>query len=356
MSFDNQVDYSVNRFWLPFLPTTHLIMHLQTLLKWVNPQDITVLGLDVAKAKIDICFLSSNQTLSYQIQNHSQAISQFSRELKQYWVNPNIPFVLESRGSYHLLLATTLKNDGWDVKEINPIITHQYIKHTVRGTKTDTTDAQLLAKIGIIEGKNLKSFDRDLNTIKLRMLISFLAHLETLIQQSKASLSSVEKWLASLGLQATQELKLMREAIMNLEKRARGLEKEIVAVPLNKEAEEKIICLDSITGISPLTAKVAYALFAHNTFNSKRAMLAYVGLDPKLKQSGTKHWALRISKRGNPYMRKRLFQASFCSLQHSPYFKSIYEKHIQKGKHHFITFWRFSSGVSRFFIQPTFRS
>gem|GEM_PF-2881553 len=115
-------------------------------------------------------------------------------------MNATIPFVLESTEGFHLLLATLLKNDGWNVKEINPIITHQYIKHTVRGTKTDTTDAQLLAKIGLIEGDNLKSFDRDLNIIKLRMLISFLAHLETLTQQSKASFNALEKGLATLRL------------------------------------------------------------------------------------------------------------------------------------------------------------
>ncbi len=311
-------------------------MTLKASFKWVNPQDINVLGLDVAKAKIDICFLGSNHSQFYQIANNSQAISKFSQELKTLGLNATIPFVLESTGSFHLLLATLLKNDGWNVKEINPIITHQYIKHTVRGTKTDTTDAQLLAKIGLIEGDNLKSFDRDLNIIKLRMFISFLAHLETLIQQSKASFNALEKGLTTLGLWKSQELEKMKETIKILEQRAKGLEKEILNIQLSPEAQKQVDCLDSIVGISPFTAKVAYALFAHNTFSSKRAMLAYVGLDPKLKQSGTKTWALRISKRGHPYMRKRLFQSAFCSLQHSPYFKSIYDKHIQRWKHHFI--------------------
>jgi len=80
----------------------------------------------------------------------------------------------------------------------------------------------------------------------------------------------------------------MKEAIKILEQRAKGLEKEILNIQLSPEAQKQVDCLDSIVGISPFTAKVAYALFAHNTFSSKRAMLAYVGLDPKLKQSGTK--------------------------------------------------------------------
>jgi transposase len=37
------------------------------------------------------------------------------------------------------------------VKEINPIITKQYTNNSVRGTKTDKTDAEILAKIGVIE-------------------------------------------------------------------------------------------------------------------------------------------------------------------------------------------------------------
>gem|GEM_PF-2845405 len=80
----------------------------------------------------------------------------------------------------------------------------------------------------------------------------------------------------------------MKEVIKVLEQRAKGLEREILDIQLSPEAQEQVNYFDSIVGISPFTAKVAYALFAHNTFSSKRAMLAYVGLDPRLRQSGTK--------------------------------------------------------------------
>lgn len=214
-------------------------MTLKKSLKWVNPQDISALGLDVAKAKIDICFLSKNQTISYQIANNSQAISCFSKELKIIGLTTNVPFVLESTGNYHLLLAKLLNEDNWNVKEINPIITHQYIKHTVRWTKTDTTDAKLLAKIWLIEGENLKSFDRNLSIINMRMLISYLAHLEKTIQKTKTSFSTVKKWLETLWLSMGYELAKMQDVIKMLEERAEWIKQEILAIPLAEEEQEK---------------------------------------------------------------------------------------------------------------------
>lgn len=43
------------------------MMTLKKSLKWINPQDISALELDVAKAKVDVCYLSKSQAISYQI-------------------------------------------------------------------------------------------------------------------------------------------------------------------------------------------------------------------------------------------------------------------------------------------------
>jgi transposase len=98
-------------------------------------------------------------------------------------------------------------------------------------------------------------------------------------------LKSLKEGLATLGLGEVSTIEKIEETIKDLEKNAKELQKEMLSIKLSPEEQEKIDCLDSIVGITPVMARICYANFAHNDFDSKRAMLAYVGLDPKLKQS-----------------------------------------------------------------------
>lgn len=75
----------------------------------------------------------------------------------------------------------------------------------------------MLTKTWLIEGEN----DRSLNIINMRMLISYLAHLEKTIQQTKASFSTIKKWLETLLVSIGHELTKMQNVIKKmLEERA----------------------------------------------------------------------------------------------------------------------------------------
>ncbi len=41
-----------------------------------------------------------------------------------------------------------------------------------------------------------------------------------------------------------------------------------------------------------------------------------------------------MSKRGSPYLRKAIFQASLIASNHDPVFKAYYQKKRSEGKHH----------------------
>jgi transposase len=55
-----------------------------------------------------------------------------------------------------------------------------------------------------------------------------------------------------------------------------------------QEDNEAVERLESIIGVSKYMAVVFYVEFANKKFHSKEAMYAFVGCDPKLKQSGEK--------------------------------------------------------------------
>jgi transposase len=65
-------------------------------------------------------------------------------------------------------------------------------------------------------------------------------------------------------------------------------------------------------------------------------MYAFVGCDPKLKQSGEKMVGVRMSKRWNAYTRKKLYQCAYCSKLHCTELKQIYDKAKERGKHRLI--------------------
>lgn len=305
----------------------------------VNLNSIEAIGLDVAKEKIDICLLDSWQPIFYRISNNSQAISQFSKELSLWGLKREIPMVLESTGIYHLELALIMHENWWNVKEINPIITNQQISCTIRGTKTDKIDSLLLAKLWKFQSNELRTFSRSRKIITLRKKMSMLNWVEKQIQNFTLMIKWYEEERIKAWIEKEPEelyMDTMRECLNWLKKTKAEIEQSIIDEELDEIWKRKVEIMDSVVWISPLIAKMCYWIFWENEFKNKKEMLAYVWLDPKLRQSGTNVWNYKMSKRWNSFIRKKLFQAAFCSINHSKYYKSIYEREKQKWKHHFI--------------------
>jgi transposase len=59
-------------------------------------------------------------------------------------------------------------------------------------------------------------------------------------------------------------------------------------------------------------------------------------MDISTKLSGESvHTKGKLSKRGNPYFRKILFQVAWGLIMHNKAFKKLYEYHRGRGKHYF---------------------
>ena len=70
-----------------------------------------------------------------------------------------------------------------------------------------------------------------------------------------------------------------------------------------------------------------------NRFYSGKSLVAYAGLDPKVKQSGVslKH-NTKITKRGSPYLRKSVYISAYIAKRHDPELKEYFDKKINEGK------------------------
>ena len=83
----------------------------------------------------------------------------------------------------------------------------------------------------------------------------------------------------------------------------------------------------------------AATLVAHvgdvRRFSSPEKLVAYIGLDCRVHQSGTSiHGKGYLSKRGNRHLRCMLFNAAFIARQKNPDLKRYFEKKLSEGLHY----------------------
>jgi transposase len=111
-----------------------------------------------------------------------------------------------------------------------------------------------------------------------------------------------------------------------------------------KEIEKKLsayvphtqMLLRSIPGIGKITAAALVAYIGDiGRFPCAEKLVAYVGIDPRVHQSGTSiHGKGYISKKGNRYLRSMLFNAAFIARQKNSDLKKYFEKKISEGMHY----------------------
>ena len=123
------------------------------------------------------------------------------------------------------------------------------------------------------------------------------------------------------------------ESLARLINELSKLENEIEL--LIKENEPEMLSnLLSIPGIGKKTAMLLISSSnAFRSFETFKQLSAFYGLSPCEHTSGVSiRGRSRITKKGNPYIRKHLFMCSFTASEHNNACKALYERIINKGK------------------------
>ena len=102
----------------------------------------------------------------------------------------------------------------------------------------------------------------------------------------------------------------------------------------HKDLNDKSNLLDSIPGIGKRTIAVVLAFLSGiENFDSVKQVVAFVGLNPKQRQSGTSvRGTSRISKTGKAELRKAFFMPAIVSLKCNPIIKKFSERLSDAGK------------------------
>ena len=286
------------------------------------------IGIDVSKAKLDVAVMASGSqkpVLEFQAENSAACCRELAIRLLPYVGSVT---VIEATAGYHYASAFALRDAGFRVKVINPIITGKFASSGIRKTKTDRTDALLLARIGILE-PDLADYTENEKQIRLKQLSKAIAGLK----DQHRSLKQKADHLKHLGGTGSAEIIRALEGVMKTaEKETSKLTKALAGLTA---PEIKII--SSIRGVGEETAAIIAAELGDvGRFAGKRQAVAFSGLDPSVRESGSSlKGKSRISKRGSNVLRYALFRGAWGLMMHNPRFKAFYEKKRAEGKHYF---------------------
>ena len=299
---------------------------------------------------------------------------------------------MEATGPYWIPLAEWLHTHGWPPVVLNPIKTSSLRNYGVRGSKTDNIDSVLIACALRFEGDkpqqvspkhseelcHLTRLRADIINDRTRVALRATSLLDRLFPELLSSFSKTLSpsclALLSQAPTPTRVLALGEERLTTLLRKAsRGklgvtrareiLNKAAVSVGVTSKALEEILPLlleqidlldsqlttldhrisesydqaglhfTSIAGVGTLSAATILGEFGSvERFKQAKQMVAFAGVDPKLRESGQHRGRVHISKRGSRYLRRALYLACQGVVRKDDYFNAIYQRHRDNGK------------------------
>lgn len=281
------------------------------------------LGLDVSKDTIDAALVNASGAVigRWKILNVVSDITTVLHCILSK--HPHLTIAAESTGSYQLSAMEAAESVGLCCRILNPILTRQMLRGSIRKRKTDREDAVVIAKLALQgEGREMQVAQlRDERKIIARSAIKLLSARQSLHLHSK----HLQKLLGAVPEPVTMAFEAIQTARAEMQKQA---------MTLAGGPDQEL--LSSIPGIGKWLASVLIAeLGIHLHELRGDQLVAFAGLDPKVRQSGaTLRTTGRMTKRGSPHLRWALVQASNIARMHDPDLKAYYQRKRAEGKRH----------------------
>lgn len=290
------------------------------------------IGIDVAKAKLDVLWLRDAEALKIKTKvfpNQPQGFKALKTWLEKHVTNElsTVHVTLEATGVYHEALAYALHEMGAQVSVVNPAFVRDFGKGLGVRNKTDKKDSMVLARYGAMTRPALWQPE----PVEVRELKALLARLSALQTDLQRELNRLEKAQVS---QASQVVIDSIEAMVGkLQKESKRVEQQIDDhIDQNPDLKHDRELLDSIPGVGSVVSREMLAMLRSRHFVRASQAAAFIGLVPKLKESGTFKGRTTLSKNGSSRLRATLYMAAVVATQYNPDIKRQYERLTQAGK------------------------
>ena len=279
------------------------------------------IGIDVGKESLDLCVLL-NKTIgklkSKKFKNKKEGyISDVEWLTKTIDCAPGTMLItLEATGLYHEGIAYYLYSQSFRMFISNPGKAKKFAQSLGFVHKLD---AAMLAKYGSVQPDDMSLWvpeDDDVRAIKT--LIRRLNALEKdKLRKSNRLEANLISDAAKRVIQSTRYLiSVLGNEIMDIQNEIDQL------ISSNQEMNKNRELLLSVPGIGAVMARELVYLFSAKKFTSAKHVAAYVGLIPRLNESGVLKGRSSLSKSGPARTRSKIFLAAVCAGTRNPDIKA----------------------------------
>jgi len=285
-------------------------------LNTINPSQSPVyVGIDVAKASLEVCLQGNRSVLPNTPKGYADLIVQL-RKL------PDSQVICESTGGYENGLLDALHTAELKVSRVNAAWVRHFARARGLRAKTDPLDAAVLCAYGEAMKPALTP-PRSAAEKTLAALVTRRAQLqETLTAERQRSSACEEAPLRKLAAQLQRQL----------EKQIKAVDKLVTELLASqKEMSQKVERLQTICGVGRLTAITTLAELPQLGQFSRREVAAMAGVAPYNRDSG--RWAgKRCIGGGRPMVRRALFLAAWSASRHNKILQPFYKRLRAAGK------------------------
>jgi transposase len=274
-------------------------------------------GIDISKETFDCSITTDTGVISKKFSNNVEGFEKLLQLLPT-----NAQLVMEASGPYYYRLAFFLHAHQVRVSVVNPLVIRRFCQMRLVRTKTDKKDAAMIREYGLNQQPELWQPDTPMVT-KLKQLNAALDLLDKYLTASTNQLEAF-KQMPDADVYTLQQL----EATITHNKQVRDrLEKEMEQVA-RQHYGQTYQALQSIPGIGPKSAAMLIAITGNFTkFTDYRQLVAYVGLNPSIFESGTSVKGKgHISKMGTARLRKLLYLCAWSAKRYNAQCKEMYQR------------------------------
>ena len=271
---------------------------------------LEALGVDVAKDWLDIF---NGETL-VRVDNSAKAIRVFLKSLTH-----SIPIAIEATNIYHELFVRLALAASHKVYLVDAYRVSRYREAVGVRVKTDSVDARLLFRYLNAEIAHLRPYQAPPKAVKRLMTLlrvrAKLTHSKTALKQSLAGIGELAQTGKAVLNRIDQAIKLIDSKLIN-------------CISHSGYIDDYERC-QTIKGIGPINAAALVAMYHRGEFSKADAFVSFMGLDVRVRESGRFKGQRKLTKKGNPEIRRLLFNAARAgarTTQWKPYYDSLRER------------------------------
>ena len=279
-------------------------------------QESTYVGIDVAKAQVDVAVRPTGQT--WTITYDDAGVQELVSQLKT--LEPAL-VLLEATGGLELPMVVALATAALPVVVVNPRQVRDFAKATGTLAKTDTLDAAVLAHFA----DAIRPDVRPLRDAETQVLASLVAGRHQVVAMLVSEKNRLRRAISAVRPRVEAHIAWLEQELEDLDQ---GLRQTLRQSPLWREKDD---LLRTVPGVGEQLSLTLLAYLPELGTLDRRQVAALVGVAPFNRDSGTLR-GKRTVWGGRARLRAVLYMGALVASQYNPVIRDFYRRLLAAGK------------------------